>query len=501
MSPLTTLRLAVAGSRSDTVRIVLTAVSAALGTVALLASVTVLAVPGGQSDRYTNELLNEPGLRPGVALALMLLTVPVLAFVAQCGRLGAPARERRLAAIRLAGATPGQVIRIAVVETGLASALGVGLGFGAYFLVRALIDAPDASGLRPLPTDVVPHGVAMVVVAAVVPVFVMLLAVLALRRVVVTPFGVVRGTRRGRPGIAPGVAIILGVGLCASAEPLGRAKAVPDTVVEVAVLLGVVAVSIGIVTGTGWITYVLGRLLRRYARRPVGLLAGTRMMADPWAGTRTLAAMLIALLIGTISAVLGAQTVSSYHADDENNRRMSELMHEAPYPPMDTSFYDRAYQLVGYAVLVGVVIAAAGLLVALADGIVARRRTLVSLIAAGTPRGVLARALGWQVLAPVVPAVALAVAIGIILPRRVLRDPVVRDLALRCAPVDACQASEYREAHGVVVVTGQTVYSVPVPWHQLALLGGGAVAATVVITLVGLLFLRMSTRVTDLRTT
>jgi hypothetical protein len=40
-----------------------------------------------------------------------------------------------------------------------------------------------------------------------------------------------------------------------------------------------------------------------------------------------------------------------------------------------------------------------------------------------------------------------------------------------------------------------------VPWDQLALLGGGALAAVVVVTVVGLLFLRTSTDVSELRTT
>ncbi|NED54053.1 ABC transporter permease, partial [Micromonospora aurantiaca] len=124
MRPGTLLRLVLAGTRTDVARVVLTAVSAALATLAGLAALTVLSVvkPAGhawtQSEQYTNALLREPGLRPGVALALLLLCVPVLGLAGQCARLGAPGRDRRLAALRLAGATPGQVTRVAVAETG-----------------------------------------------------------------------------------------------------------------------------------------------------------------------------------------------------------------------------------------------------------------------------------------------------------------------------------------------------------------------------------------------
>lgn len=117
MRPATLLRLALAGTRTDTARVALTALSAALAVLAGLAALTVLAIPtppatdgnGNRwSEQYANQLLVEPGLRGGTAFALLLLTVPVLALAGQCARLGAPARDRRLAALRLAGATPGR---------------------------------------------------------------------------------------------------------------------------------------------------------------------------------------------------------------------------------------------------------------------------------------------------------------------------------------------------------------------------------------------------------
>jgi hypothetical protein len=176
--------------------------------------------------------------------------------------------------------------------------------------------------------------------------------------------------------------------------------------------------------------------------------------------------------------------------------------------PNGVNFYERAYQLVGYAVLVAMVIAAAGLLVALADGVLARKRTLASLIATGTPRAVLARALSWQVLAPVVPAVALSVPAGILLPRfAVPGTHTTTDMmeVRRCTPLpgdpaDACQDVAYEQAHGVLLTAEKVPVTVHMPWEQLGLLAGGAIAATVVITLIGLLFLRMSTRIAELRT-
>ncbi|WP_431951793.1 hypothetical protein [Actinacidiphila sp. bgisy167] len=107
-------------------RLALTALGAALGTGFALAAAVVAAI-GTRDDgppRYTNNLLNEAGLRPGVIAVLLLLLLPVFAFLGQCTRIGALRREHRLAALRLSGATPRQVRRIAALETGAAGGLG-----------------------------------------------------------------------------------------------------------------------------------------------------------------------------------------------------------------------------------------------------------------------------------------------------------------------------------------------------------------------------------------
>jgi hypothetical protein len=524
VSPGTLVRLAVTGGRSDTVRVALTALGAALGTITLLAAATVLTIVSPRTaeagddgttsegyanlDRYTNELLNEPGLRPGVAVALLMLTVPILAFVAQCGKLGAPARERRLAAFRMAGATPRQVVWIAAAETGVAALVGAVAGIGLFLAGRVALDQPDGRGRRPLPTDVLPDWAAFAAVAIGVPLMVTLLAVVALRRVVVTPLGVVRSTSRPAPRPWPGLLIAAGIGIYAAMEPIERVfftGSLPGPLFAGLILLGLVLVSIGVVTGVGWLTHFAGRLLHRFARRPATLLAGRRMVADPWSGSRTFAALLVALLLGAVLAGVHAWTMTEVEANHRAIKEYTALTGE-PYAPGDDAFYARAYELIDYALLVAVSIAALGLLVALADGIVTRRRTLTALIAGGAPRGVLSRAVVWQVLTPALPAIAIAVSAGIVLPRRLVRQvesgSVGGDICRPAAgdPAAACADPGYFEAHRVYIETTPITLDVPVPWQHLSLLGGGAVGAVVAVTAVGLLFVRMSTDVSELRT-
>ncbi|HET6634377.1 MAG TPA: hypothetical protein VFH77_05050 [Streptomyces sp.] len=232
MRPGVLFRLARAGTRTDTLRAVLTALSAALATLALLAAVTVLAIShpmlGGHEARYTSALLRDAGLRPGVALTLLLLTIPVLALAGQCARLGGPARDRRLAAVRLAGGTPRQAVALAAAETGTAALLGSVAGLAAYLVARALLDDPGRRGVRPLPTDVLPPVVVLILIVVAVPVMAALATVLLLRGVVVTPLGVSRRVRPQRaPRPWPAVLLALGVAGAAGGTALARAELVP----------------------------------------------------------------------------------------------------------------------------------------------------------------------------------------------------------------------------------------------------------------------------------
>jgi hypothetical protein len=482
--PLTLVRLALAGSRTDALRVTLTAVSTALATLAILAAATVLAIPNGGTapdgsailaDQYRSKLLAEPGLRPGVAFGLVLLTIPVLALAAQCGRLGAPARDRRLAAIRLAGATPRQVVALVVAETGVASTLGVVVGLIAYLAGRTILHRPDAAGRLALPTDVLPPPWALAAITAGLPLIATAVAAVLLRRVTVTPFGVARNVRRRAPKPWPGLLIVPGVAAAAVLEPLGKYADrhrldLPNWVPPTLLFGGGLLALIGVVLGTGWISYTAGRLLHRMARRPAALLAAARLMADPWSGSRTFAALLACVMFGAGAAEVRAAFAASFAADPSS-------------VATDPRFYFQSLDLVDTAVMVATAIAAAGLLVALAENIASRRRAYTAQIATGVPRAALARSILWQVFTPIAPAVLIALTVG---------DSLLRSLNLEQASTTVCEPNGCQET---------ATPDAPIPLDDLALIGATTFAALMVIVGLGLLFLRSSTTVEELRTT
>jgi hypothetical protein len=518
--PRALLGLALAGTRTDTLRVVLTAFSVLLASLAVLAALTVLAIPdpgppsdasAPMSDQYSSALLREPGLHIGVVAALLLLTIPVLALAGQCARLGAPARDRRLAAIRLAGGTPRQTVAVAAAETGVASLAGTCAGLVIHLAGREVLHRPDAEGRLPLPTDVLPSVPALAAAVLGLPLLAALAAAVMLRRVVVTPLGVVRRARAKRsPKPWPAVLIVLGVGAFFAFEGLVRwydeTRDASFSLPPALLLLfgGGLMAALGVVLGTGWISHTTGRVLHRLARRPAPLLAARRLLADPWHGSRTLAALLVAVVFGAGALAVRAFFTAMGEARQEVGRRHAEVAGPASghgYAP--DPFYLDTMDLVDTAVVVASVIAAAGLLVTVTEAAVARRRTHAALAAAGVPRSVMGRALVWQTFAPLVPAVALAMTVGTLMGRGYFGPEVVEHggSAAVCATAsEDCFGPGASEEDVRYVEVPDVVRAVPVPLDDLALHGLGVLALVLAATGLGLLLLRAGTSVGELRT-
>ena len=479
----TTLWLATTGGRSDRVRVALTVVGAAVAVLALLAAATV-ATAGPGDGPYTSAVLNEVGLHVGVVIALVLLCVPVLAFTGQCSRIGAPARDRRLAAFRLSGATPADVVRVSAVETGAAAGLGSLLGLGGYLLGRVLLDEPVTTSyvrytyespvgngfqsvstervtgpaLR-LPVDVLPAPWLIGLVVVAVPALAALFAVAAMRRVRTTPFGVARLALQRPVRVLPAILFIGGTVAMASFATVLRATGLDRSgggVQTVVFLVLLVATAAGLVLGTAAFSAGTGRLLARRTGRPALLLAGRRLVAAPFQASRAGAALLVVVLVAGGAQAFGA---------------LVSLM-DADAGPGTTA---EALAAVDLALVVAGVIAAAAVLVGTVEGVLGRRRSTAALAAAGVPRGVLGRAVLLEVLLPIVPAAVLATAAGALATRGVFGTSLESGRA---------------DADGVVSIVRQAV---PVPWSQLAVVLAAAVLGVAVLSLLTLPLLRRTT--------
>ena len=249
-------------------------------------------------------------LRVILVLGALGLLIPIVVFVSTTTRLAAARREQRLAALRLAGATPGQTIVVATVEAALAAVVGSALGFVIFVLTRPAAARVPFDGAAFYVSDLelsVGWTVAMLVG---VPVLAMTASIVSLRKVQISPLGITTRARRSLP--RPRRLLLVGAGALVLALAVSsatrssdrRSQGTPPAVYLIGVAF--VAIIVGIVLAGPWLTTVVARLIDRFGRRAPALLAARRLEDNPTAAFRSISGLTLAVFIASVFAVLAA---------------------------------------------------------------------------------------------------------------------------------------------------------------------------------------------------
>lgn len=233
-------------------------------------------------------------------MAGVLLVVPTLLLVGAAARLTAAQRAQRLAALRLAGATPGTVIALTSLEIAAAALAGVLAGIAVYLAVLPLAARIPLAGGPFTADDLRLSASTLAGVVAVVPLLAVGAAVVALRGVVGGPLQAMRRSEPRRPR-----AIRLLVLPVAWAFFVFSASSMRDGGSSNAVLIGLGTVIATLAVVGPWLTWLIGVVLRWVARGPSTLIAGRRIADDPKAAYRTVSGMVLAgLIAGFLFGVL-----------------------------------------------------------------------------------------------------------------------------------------------------------------------------------------------------
>ncbi|MFG1609928.1 FtsX-like permease family protein [Actinoplanes sp. NPDC049265] len=242
-----------------------------------------------------------------IGAAIMLL--PVLVFVTTAVRFGSASRERQLAAIRLVGADGRMTRRIAAGDALVGALLGLAVGGAVFAGLRGAVGGLLPHDFSPYAADLRPVPALLAAILLVVPAGAVLVALAALRRVVIEPLGVVRqsGGRRRRLWwriIPPGLGLVLLYPLLGGLSgPVGDGT-------RAQLAAGAILLLTGVVVLLPWLVQVV---VRHLGRGGVGWLLGIRrQQLDSDAAVRSVSGIAVSVAgIIAVQGLLGASIAAS----------------------------------------------------------------------------------------------------------------------------------------------------------------------------------------------
>lgn len=384
-------------------RAALVTASTALVSGLLLVALTVAlftwrSSPGAEQ---LGNLVADGGIRGGYVFALLLICLAPLGLLRQVVRLGTASRERRLAALRLAGATPAEVRRMGALEVGLPALVG---GLGGY-LVFAMLrlafggmplhqggevfsDSGVRRELRLVPVTVAPSWWQIALVALAVGLVGALAGTVGPRAMLVSPLGVSRRAPRSAPrpwGLAfLALAFVL--------RNLLKSSGASDLVA----LAFVSSLVLGLLFLAPWVAYWIGRAVARRASNPHVLIAARRLVHDSRPAGRAAAA------VGAIGLVAGGggAMLASLPADQGGDLGQVNPIYTVPIA------------VGGAVLLVALVLVVFSMAVHGVETLMDRKRSMACLVALGTSPDELEGVQRWEIGLVALPMVVLGVLIG-----------------------------------------------------------------------------------------
>ncbi|SEE88845.1 FtsX-like permease family protein [Ruania alba] len=271
----------------------------------LLAFIERAEQPGMESDGGFYVML--------AGTATVLLMVPLVTLGGAAARLAVARRDERLAALRLAGATTGQVSLLTVLDASVQALVGAALGAAGPFVLIPLV--------MPLPFQDNPFGYAELVppwwvfVAAIggVTIVALVSAGASLRKVAITPLGVAARTKpkalhwsRVLPVV--GFAVVFAVLL-----QTGQAG--------IMVLVLFVAAGFAMMNALGpWVMGVIGRVAVKRSKDAASLIAARRIIDSPRTAWRSVGGVALATFIAGLTAA-----IAMYGSADDADRMIADM--------------------------------------------------------------------------------------------------------------------------------------------------------------------------------
>jgi len=231
------------------------------------------------------------------AVASAILVIPILTLGAAAARLAVSRRNERLAALRLAGATTGQVSLITLLDALVQSAAGAVLGVALYLVALPGVALLRFQGRSFRWGELWIGWLSLAGVVAGVIVLAVGSALVGLVSVAITPLGVAnRVTPRALSLIRLAVAVVV---LAAWSAVMKQPS--------IAVMVGFLVVCVAVINLVGpWILGLVGQFKARRAKDVPRLLAARRLADDPRTAWRSVSGVALATYVAGMLSIIPA---------------------------------------------------------------------------------------------------------------------------------------------------------------------------------------------------
>ena len=237
------------------------------------------------------------------AIGAIATLVPVLLLVAIVTDLGAAQRAERFATLRLIGATPGQVARIAALETAATTLLGALLGVGAYLALIPAAARIVINSSRFFPHDLLASPA--VIAASVLGTTLGATAVAwwRTRRAGIGPLGASRERSERPPRLRSLLPLLTGLAGLTAVRVVSRGSEVSATTIGLLLVSSFCLTMLGLLWAGPLLTSWSARLARYGARSAAQVISLGRLAQHPRAAFRAVGGLVIAVYVVTLFAV------------------------------------------------------------------------------------------------------------------------------------------------------------------------------------------------------
>ncbi|TFC54070.1 ABC transporter permease [Cryobacterium sp. TMT2-15-1] len=263
------------------------------------------------------------------------ILIPVLLLVSIVTGLGATERRERFATLRLIGATPTVVARIAATETAVTGAIGALAGATLALLLAPLAARVPVDGSTFFVADILVDPISATVVVVATVAVTTAVAWWRARRAGFGPLGNSRQQHERPPRALSLVPLVTGVAaLVSTAIAPSNGLIIPGA--QLIILVGFVLTTTGLVIAGPYLTFLTSRMAARYTRSAAGVVAFNRIRRLPRTTFRSVSGLVIALFLVSVfaTAVTTVQEATAV-ADDAEHLSMSTLINRPTAEPTE----------------------------------------------------------------------------------------------------------------------------------------------------------------------